>query len=87
MMEMDPCERDFHGAKQVAHPTFHLGVPDIEMNFLDLDEFAQEGGIDGGDGLVFAGKTDALGAWPGEPGSHVGFPFRGHSVTEGCWSA
>lgn len=82
MMKLNSIERCVKGEEEGSHGGFGLGIPDVDMDRLDLGEVLDELAVNRRNGVEFIRETDSVRAWPGEPGAGVRFPFGRHAKTK-----
>lgn len=82
MMKLNSIEWRAKAEEEVSHGGFGLGIPDVDMDRLDLGEVLDELAIDRWNGVEFIRETNSVGTRPGEPSASVGFPFGRHAKTK-----
>src|SRR5215207_8356460 len=82
MMKGDSLHRNVMFRQDASDSRFHLRIPHIDINVLDLNEMPDQRSVNRWNRVVFVGEANALGPRPGEPGTHMSFPFGRHTKTE-----
>jgi hypothetical protein len=83
---MNSFQRDMMLPQDFTEFLGFVVVPDVNVYLFMVRQMENELGINVRNGLVPARETYPIGSRPSQPGSQVGFPLSGHSVSEfsGC---